>query len=93
MMMQKQQPPSMTMQGKLIRDNSDPIAAKWPLGAYGFHHGVPYAITPNGELANLSAHSVVEKDGAWTVTPSIAVSDPERMRYHGYLRAGVWTDA
>lgn len=87
------------MIGELIRDNSDPVAAKWPPGAYGFHDGTPYAVTPNGELANLSAHSIHETHSTvlgkrvWTVKPSIEVRDAQRSRYHGFLEAGVWRDA
>lgn len=91
------------MQGKLIRDNSDPVAANWPPGAYGFHDGTPYAVTPNGELANLSAHSIHEThstalgERVWTVKPSIEVLDvpltPRVSRYHGWLTDGIWRDA
>lgn len=82
------------MKGTLIKDNSDPVAAKWPPGAYGFHCGVPFAITPNGHLANLAAHSVTENEyGRWNVTPSILVRGSEVVAYHGWLKDGVWRDA
>lgn len=51
-----------------------------------------FGMTPNGHLANLSAHAVVEHvDGSITVTPSILVMDHNKVElWHGYLRQGVW---
>lgn len=50
-----------------------------------------YASTPNGETANLSAHSVTEhEDGTITVSPSILVSTRGLELWHGYLERGVW---
>jgi hypothetical protein len=58
--------------------------------------GTWHACSPNGELANLAGHKVVEHDdGTITVSPSIAVRDPhwkpgDPDRYHGFLERGVW---
>jgi hypothetical protein len=49
--------------------------------------------TPNGHHGDLSAHTVTEnEDGTITVEPSILVSVGIEQRWHGYLRAGVWTE-
>jgi hypothetical protein len=49
--------------------------------------------TPNGQLANLSAHQVTEHDdGTITVSPSILVSDNTGPLWHGYLERGVWRE-
>jgi len=49
-------------------------------------------MTPNGHLANLSAHAVMEEDdGTITVHPSILVKAPDGTElWHGFLRDGVW---
>lgn len=53
-----------------------------------------WACTPNGHLANLKAHQVVElPNGSITVWPSILVKDATQPLYHGWLTAGVWRDA
>jgi len=68
-------------------------------GDYGRHpvSGEWYAMSPNGNLGNLSAHDVVEhEDGTITVSPSILITtrDTERHQdvelWHGYLERGVW---
>lgn len=85
------------MIGTRIHADSDPIATKWPKGAYGYYRGIPYAITPNGHVANLSRHEIVDRDSLWTVSPSIRVflpaahGRPERELYHGFLKHGEWT--
>lgn len=51
-----------------------------------------YGVSPNGLLANLSKHSVVEnEDKTITVEPSILVSIPDKS-WHGYLINGVWRE-
>jgi len=64
--------------------------AKGPDGAW-------YAMTPNGHLANLVAHAIVEhEDGTITVSPSILVSVPatdelpHKELWHGFLERGFW---
>ena len=51
-------------------------------------------VTPNGLIANLTAHNVVEHDdGTITVTPSIAVDNGEGgLSWHGYLTKGEWIE-
>lgn len=55
-----------------------------------------YACTPNGMLANLSAHDCDydKANDVLTVSPSILVrggSEPGK-EYHGYLEAGKWRE-
>lgn len=52
------------------------------------------ACTPNGHLANLSGHDVVEhEDGTITVSPSILVGTHEQPNlWHGYLDRGEWRE-
>lgn len=67
-----------------------------PHGSYWKLCGVWYAITPNGHLANLSNHRVVEHDDQMiTVNPSIRVSTTHPRYgsielFHGFLEHGVW---
>ncbi len=50
-----------------------------------------FAMTPDGRLANLGGHVVVEHvDGSISVSPSILVSD-SRGSWHGFLVNGVWS--
>lgn len=64
-----------------------------------------YGMTPNGHLAGLANHNVVEhEDGTITVAPSIKVSGigygdhirvtdgEERELWHGYLERGAWRE-
>lgn len=61
-------------------------------GDYGRHGDIWYAAVPNGLLANLANHKVVEhQDGTITVSPSILVSNHESS-WHGYLEKGVWRE-
>lgn len=63
------------------------------VGEYGLHYCSTdwYARTPNGMLANLSRHDVVEhEDGTITVKPSILVTGGHDQRWHGYLERGIW---
>lgn len=54
------------------------------------------AMTPNGLLAGLRNHQVVEhEDGTISVSPSILVRgtiglDPRIVEWHGFLERGVW---
>jgi len=52
------------------------------------------ACTPDGRLANLSRHQVVENnDNTITVTPSILVSGGQVPGdWHGYLTGGIWKE-
>lgn len=48
----------------------------------------------NNFIGNLGGHEIVEHDdGTITVSPSILVTEGKGEQYHGYLRAGEWTDA
>ena len=63
------------------------------LGAceYARINGVWHACSPNGLLANLAGHQVIEHDnGTITVSPSIEVTNTINY-WHGYLQAGVWS--
>lgn len=75
------------MQGKRIHDD------QFSPGDYGLVEGTWHALTPNGLLANLANHQVIElADGTITVTPSILVSHPSGSIWHGYLERGVWRE-
>jgi len=55
-------------------------------------HGLWCIVAPNGDSGTLkeSIHQVVEHDdGTITVSPSIQFETGQR--YHGYLKAGVWS--
>lgn len=56
--------------------------------------GIWYAMSPDGRLANLANHTVVEHDDRTiTVTPSIKVSGGgDDGVWHGYLTKGVWKE-
>lgn len=55
-----------------------------------------YCCCPDGQLGNLSKHSVVEHDdGTITVSPSILVTGHRSStptQWHGYLERGVWRE-
>lgn len=60
-------------------------------GEYGRWSSTWYARTPNGLLANLERHMVVEHaDGTITVRPSIEVKAGPLGQFHGYITKGVW---
>ena len=68
-------------------------------GEYWKLKGRFMAMTPNGLLADLAKHSIVEhEDGTITVSPSILVDNRdnrphyEKESYHGYLERGVWRE-
>ena len=62
-------------------------------GEWTKHNGHWYACTPNGLLANLSAHNIVEHEDGLTVSPSILVTDGAAgHRWHGLLKHGVWEE-
>lgn len=54
--------------------------------------GAFYARCPNGLMANLGGHNIIEhQDGTITVSPSILVTNGSGgLRWHGYLEKGVW---
>lgn len=84
------------MQGKRMQvDESGELNAhKFSPGDYGYDPFVKswYAMSPNGHLANLGAHTVTEhEDGSITVSPSILINHGENNPvYHGFLENGVW---
>jgi hypothetical protein len=54
-----------------------------------------WGCTPNGMIAALSEHTVVEHDdGTISVSPSILCSNGAGgVTWHGYLRNGAWDEA
>lgn len=80
-----------------MRRSDDVPPYEYEPGDYGRRGSWWFGKTPNGYLANLSAHQITEhENGTITVSPSILVSLPEtkdRPRqdlWHGYLERGVW---
>lgn len=65
-------------------------------GDYGLYEGCWYGLTPNGHLANLGGHDVIEHpDGTITVSPSIRVWSSSNFMscdWHGYLEKGIWRE-
>ena len=82
------------MQGRRLPDDT----TEWtedtrPIGGYWKINGQWHGMTPNGEMCNMSAHTITEhEDGTITVSPSILVTrGRERTElWHGYLERGVW---
>jgi hypothetical protein len=65
-------------------------------GRWDADKGNWHARVPDGKLANLGAHTVVEhEDGSITVSPSILVTQPGAWppEWHGWLERGVWRQA
>lgn len=92
------------MEGQRVEYDGGELPAN---GAYwkDSRDGNWYGITPNGHLAGLRAHHVIEhEDGTITVAPSvlvrgrrssddaIRVTDGEADLWHGYLERGVWRE-
>jgi hypothetical protein len=76
------------------RDNPESAIPK--AGEYGRDaNGDWFGMTPDGMLAGLRLHDVVEhEDGTITVSPSILVSGGSHNdSWHGYLERGVWREA
>ncbi len=82
------------MTGQRLPDGTD-WSSSLPHGSYWRGpNGDWFALTPNGLLAGLRAHRVIEHDdGTITVSPSIATRRPPDGIYHGYLERGEWRDA
>lgn len=85
------------MIGRRVPVDDDMGVVAMEPGDYGFWEcqGHWIARSPNGEDANLAAHTVIEhENGTITVTPSIGIrrSGPDFV-YHGWLTAGVWKNA
>ena len=77
------------MTGKRITNEDGHIPR--PGEYYKLPDGTWHAMTPNGHLANLAAHTVVEHDdGTITASPSIRVYSGTVEFWHGYLERGVW---
>lgn len=72
------------------------LVGEWPEpGDYYLYPTIGWCgVTPNGHIANLSNHEIVEhEDGTITVSPSILVGTYEqRNLWHGYLERGVWRE-
>lgn len=88
----------MLTQGQRLPDGSD-WSSTTPNGAYwkSCHDMKWDALTPNGLLANLRGHEVVEHDdGTITVSPSIEVNrgraNPHVGYFHGFIERGVWRE-
>lgn len=86
------------MNGKRVFDRSPHKLEPGEYTRWQADAGNWYACTPNGHVANLAAHSVVEHgDGSITVSPSIAVSTSVEGKavivWHGFLEQGVWRNA
>lgn len=63
-----------------------------PNGSYFQFADMWQAITPNGMLAGLANHDIVEReDGTISVWPSILVTGHDGS-WHGYLERGVWRE-
>lgn len=61
--------------------------------------GVWHVVTPLGQHAILSIHTVREEDdGTISIRPgdgssnSVLVGDPNRGQWHGYIEHGVWSE-
>lgn len=73
------------------------LVADWPVAGDYWKHPDPacgwQAMTPNGHMAGLVKHDVVEhEDGTITVSPSILVSNGSGPLWHGFLERGVWRE-
>lgn len=85
---------------------TSPPFDEWPPGAYGRVtapdaepriRGLWFVRTPNGLFGTLRHHSVVEHDdGTITVKPQVFATEMEKGKvvsaWHGWLRAGEWTE-
>jgi hypothetical protein len=88
-----------TMQGRRIPSPftaGGGLIAGWPEpGDYWFYPEVGWQATvPDGRMATLTAHTVVEhEDGTITVSPSILIRGGRQTvqgPWHGYLERGIW---
>jgi hypothetical protein len=81
------------MTGRRLQDGID-WSTITPDGSYWRgEDGRWYATTPNGLLAGLANHDVIEHDdGTITVSPSILVKQPNVGQWHGFLERGVWRE-
>jgi len=83
----------MITQGKR-RNPFDKFSVRKQPGSYWPTNDGWRGTTPNGLIANLSAHEVTEHDDCTiTVSPSILVTTgDDGLRWHGYLEHGVWRE-
>jgi hypothetical protein len=79
------------MKGKRVNGLSP---HQFAVGDYGIWDGQGwYGRSPNGYLANLTAHEIIEHpDGTITVKPSILLSGGRGPVWHGFLKQGVWEE-
>lgn len=81
------------MQGRRVHDTPPHQLQPGDYGRWAADKGNWYACCPDGKLANLSRHDVLEHpDGTITVEPSILVQQrgDTPPQWHGYLERGVW---
>lgn len=84
------------MQGARMPDCTYGDEHTWPAGAYGRitheHFGTQwYVRDPRGNWGRITTHTVEEHpDGTITVSPSLVMP---YGGFHGWLRAGVWSEA
>ncbi len=79
------------------KDGWSPIADSKPGDYWKLHlkdGGIEwYAHVPSGVIGNLSGHEVIEhEDGTITASPSILIPHGDK-KWHGHLKAGVWSEA
>ena len=80
------------MKGRRADDGIEPH--QLAPGEYVYWRDQWWGCTPNGHLCNLVKHDVTQHaDRTITVSPSILVKMQHAELYHGYLRAGVWSNA
>lgn len=79
------------MNGRRVQDHPTGEGIGYQPGDYARIDGVWYGCTPNGLIANLRNHAIIEhEDGTITAAPSIEVKG--RGYWHGYLERGAWRE-
>jgi len=79
------------MQGRRVNGNIVNLLGL-AKGDYCFWNNTWYACLPNGLIANLGNHTIVEhEDKTISVSPSI-LCQSHILTWHGYLEKGVWRE-
>lgn len=92
-----------TMQGRRVYDKSPHEFEPGDYGRWAGDHDNWYGCCPDGKLANLTNHQVIEHEagdisvtlpGYVTVIPSILVTQPSAVppTWHGHLERGIWRE-